>query len=111
MSNILKALQKAGFVVNRLLIPYLFDAVRCFETGHATREDIDVGIKLGLGHPMGPLSLLDLIGLDVASNIGDVLFDSYRESRFAPPTLIRRMVSAGRIGRKAGRGFYEYGEC
>ncbi len=99
-----------GFIVNRLLIPYLFDAVRCLEAGQATREDIDAGIRLGLGHPMGPLALLDLIGLDVACHIGDILFEAYREPRFAPPTLLRRMVSAGRLGRKTGRGLYEYGE-
>lgn len=99
-----------GFIVNRLLIPYLLDAVRCYEAGLATREDIDNGVKLGLSHPMGPLALLDFIGLDVTCNIADILFDAYREARFAPPPLLRRMVQAGRLGRKTGRGFYEYKE-
>lgn len=97
-----------GFIVNRLLIPYLLDAVRCYEAGLATREDIDSGIRLGLGHPMGPLALLDFIGLDVACNIADILFDAYREPRFAPPPLLKRMVLAGRLGRKTGCGFYDY---
>jgi 3-hydroxybutyryl-CoA dehydrogenase len=100
---------RAGFIVNMLLIPYLNGAVRMLDEGFATREDIDTAINLGLGHPMGPLQLLDLIGLDTAVYVADVLFDEFKEPLFAPPPLLKRMVAAGRLGRKSGRGFYEYG--
>jgi 3-hydroxybutyryl-CoA dehydrogenase len=99
-----------AFVVNRLLVPYLLDAARCYEAGLASREDIDAGIKLGLGHPMGPLALIDFIGVDVVCHIADTLFDAYRDPRFAPPPLLRQMVHAGRLGRKSGAGFYHYQE-
>jgi 3-hydroxybutyryl-CoA dehydrogenase len=99
---------RAGFIVNTLLIPYLNDAIRMLEDGFATREDIDTAIHLGLNHPMGPLALADLIGLDTCLQIADVLHDEFREPRFAPPPLLKRLVSAGRLGRKTGRGFYEY---
>jgi 3-hydroxybutyryl-CoA dehydrogenase len=99
---------RAGFIVNTLLIPYLNDAIRMLEDGFATREDLDTAIHLGLNHPMGPLALADLIGLDTCLQIADVLYDEFREPRFAPPPLLRRMVSAGHLGRKTGRGFYEY---
>ena len=100
---------RAGFIVNALLIPYLNGAIRMLEDGFATREDIDTAIHLGLNHPMGPLRLIDLIGLDTHLFIADVLFEEFKEPTFAPPPLLRRMVTAGRLGRKAGRGFYDYG--
>ena len=99
---------RSGFVVNRLLVPYLLDAVRALEEGVATAADIDRGMQLGCGHPMGPLTLLDFIGLDTAVRIAEIMFDEYREPRFAPPPLLRRMVVAGLHGRKSGRGFYDY---
>ena len=99
---------RAGFIVNTLLIPYLNDAIRMLEDGFATREDIDTAIHLGLNHPMGPLALADLIGLDTCLQIAEVLYDEFRERRFAPPPLLRRMVAAGHLGRKSGRGFYGY---
>jgi 3-hydroxybutyryl-CoA dehydrogenase len=102
------ARDRSGFVVNRLLVPYLLDAVRALEQGVATVADIDRGMQLGCGHPMGPLTLLDFIGLDTAVRIADIMFDEYREARFAPPPLLRRMVAAGLHGRKSGRGFYDY---
>ena len=101
---------RAGFIVNALLIPYLNGAIRMLEDGFATREDIDTAIHLGLNHPMGPLRLIDLIGLDTHLFIADVLFEEFKEPTFAPPPLLRRMVTAGRLGRKAGRGFYDYGD-
>ena len=99
---------RAGFIVNMLLIPYLNGAVRMLDEGFSTREDIDAAVNLGLGHPMGPLQLLDLIGLDTALFVANVLFDEFKEPLFAPPPLLKRMVTAGRLGRKSGRGFYEY---
>jgi len=99
---------RAGFIVNALLIPYLNGAIRMLEDGFATREDIDTAIHLGLNHPMGPLRLIDLIGLDTHLFIADVLFEEFKEPTFAPPPLLRRMVTAGRLGRKVGRGFYDY---
>jgi 3-hydroxybutyryl-CoA dehydrogenase len=103
------AKDEAGFIVNRLLVPYLFDAIRLLQDGFATREDIDTAIHLGLAHPMGPLALTDLIGLDTMLAIGEVLHAEFRDARYAPPPLLRRMVAAGALGRKAGRGFYEHG--
>jgi 3-hydroxybutyryl-CoA dehydrogenase len=103
------AKDEAGFIVNRLLIPYLYDAARLLESGFATREDIDTAVSLGLAHPMGPLALMDLIGLDTMLGIGEVLFAEFRDPRFAPPPILRRMVAAGTIGRKSGLGFFEYG--
>jgi 3-hydroxybutyryl-CoA dehydrogenase len=99
---------RAGFIVNTLLIPYLNDAMRMLQDGFATREDLDAAIQLGLNHPMGPLRLADLIGLDTCLHIADVLYEEFRDPRFAPPPLLRRMVTAGKLGRKSGRGFYEY---
>lgn len=102
------ARDRPGFVVNRLLIPYLLDAVHALEAGVASVQDIDRGMRLGTGHHMGPFALLDFIGLDTAQRIAQVMFDELAESRFAPPPLLRRMVSAGLFGRKSGKGFYDY---
>ena len=103
------AKDEAGFIVNRLLIPYLCAAIRLLDAGFATREDIDASITLGLNHPMGPLRLADLIGLDTVLQIADVLFAEFREPAYAPPPRLRRMVAAGRLGRKSGAGFFDYG--
>jgi len=97
-----------GFIVNRLLIPYLLHAVRIYEDGLATKEDIDTAIKLGLNHPMGPLTLLDLVGLDTTLFIADAMFEEFKDPRYAAPSLLRRMVLAGHLGRKSGKGFYDY---
>jgi 3-hydroxybutyryl-CoA dehydrogenase len=105
----IRAHDNSGFVVNRLLVPYLLDAVRSLEEGVGSAEDIDKGMELGCGHPMGPLKLLDFVGLDTTYYIAQIMFDEYKEKRFAPPPLLKRMVLAGRLGRKSGRGFYEYG--
>ncbi len=99
---------RAGFIVNQLLVPYLLAAIRMLEEGFAAREDIDTAIRLGLNHPMGPLELVDLIGLDTTLQIAEVLHEEFREPSFVPPPLLRRMVAAGHLGRKVGRGFYEY---
>jgi 3-hydroxybutyryl-CoA dehydrogenase len=100
---------RAGFIVNTLLIPYLNDAIRMLEEGFASREDVDAAVHLGLNHPMGPLRLADLIGLDTCLQIANVLYEEFRDARYTPPPLLRRMVTAGHLGRKTGRGFYEYG--
>jgi len=97
-----------GFIVNRLLIPYILDAVRIYENGLASREDIDTAIKLGLNHPMGPLTLLDFVGLDTTLFIADAMYEEYKDPRYAAPPLLRRMVLAGHLGRKSGKGFYDY---
>jgi 3-hydroxybutyryl-CoA dehydrogenase len=102
------ARDRSGFVVNRLLVPYLLDAVRALEQGVGSAPDIDRGMQLGCGHPMGPLTLADFVGLDTLVRIAEIMFDEYREPRFAPPPLLRRMVAAGLHGRKSGRGFYDY---
>jgi 3-hydroxybutyryl-CoA dehydrogenase len=97
-----------GFIVNALLVPYLLDAVRMYENGFATKEDIDTGIRLGLNHPMGPLTLLDFVGLDTTLFIADEMFKELKDPRYAAPALLRRMVTAGYMGRKSGKGFYDY---
>jgi 3-hydroxybutyryl-CoA dehydrogenase len=99
---------KPGFIVNRLLVPYLLDAIRSYENGLGTIEDIDKGMKLGTGYPMGPFTLLDYVGLDTTYFIANIMFDEYREPQYAPPPLLKRMVLAGRLGRKSGQGFYKY---
>ena len=97
-----------GFIVNRLLVPYLLEAIRVLEAGVASRDDIDQAMKLGCGYPMGPFTLLDLVGLDTTLFVAEVMFQEFREGRFAPPPLLRRMVLAGQFGRKSGKGFYDY---
>jgi 3-hydroxybutyryl-CoA dehydrogenase len=97
-----------GFVVNRLLVPYLLDAVRIYESGVASKEDIDNGMKLGCGHPMGPLTLLDFVGLDTTYYIANIMFEEFKQPQYAAPPLLKRMVLAGYLGRKSGRGFYDY---
>jgi 3-hydroxybutyryl-CoA dehydrogenase len=97
-----------GFVVNRLLVPYLLEAIRLLESGVASKEDIDQAMKLGCGYPMGPFTLLDLVGLDTTLYVAEVMFQEFREPRFAPPPLLRRMVMAGHLGRKSGKGFYDH---
>jgi 3-hydroxybutyryl-CoA dehydrogenase len=99
---------KPGFIVNRLLVPYLLDAIRCYERGLGTLEDIDKGMKLGCGYPMGPFTLLDFVGLDTTYYIANIMFDEYKEAAFAAPPLLKRMVLAGKLGRKSGEGFYKY---
>ena len=99
---------RAGFIVNMLLIPYLLEAIRMYESGFASREDIDLGMMLGTNHPMGPLTLLDYVGLDTTYFIANILFDEFREPKYGPPPLLKQMVTAGFNGRKAGRGFYHY---
>jgi 3-hydroxybutyryl-CoA dehydrogenase len=99
---------RPGFIVNRLLVPYLLDAIRAYENGLGTLEDIDKGMKLGCGYPMGPFTLLDFVGLDTTYYIANIMFEEFREPAYAPPPLLKRMVLAGRMGRKSGHGFYKY---
>jgi 3-hydroxybutyryl-CoA dehydrogenase len=106
--TLVHAKDKTGFIVNRLLVPYMLDAIRAYEEGVGSIEEIDVAMKAGANHPMGPLTLLDFVGLDTTKAIADVMFDEYRERRFAAPPTLRKMVSAGWYGRKSGRGFYDY---
>jgi 3-hydroxybutyryl-CoA dehydrogenase len=103
-----QAKDKTGFIVNRLLVPFLFDGMRAFEEGVGSIEEIDAAMKAGANHPMGPLLLSDFVGLDTLKSIGDIMFDEYREKRFAAPPTLRKMVAAGYYGRKSGRGFYDY---
>lgn len=99
---------RSGFIVNFLLVPYLVAAIRLLDDGHATKEDIDNGMMLGCGHPMGPLTLCDLIGIDTIHHVAVAMFDEYKEQLYAPSPLLSRMVEGGLLGRKTGRGFYEY---
>ena len=103
-----QAKDATAFIVNRLLVPYLLDAIRVYEGGLASLEDIDQAMKLGCGYPMGPFTLLDLVGLDTTMYVAEVMFEEFREPRYAPPPLLKRMVMAGHLGRKTGRGFYTY---
>ncbi len=105
-----RAHDSTGFIVNRLLVPYLLDAIRALEEGVGSIEDIDNSMRLGCGHPMGPLTLLDFVGLDTTYYIANIMFEEFRERRFASPPLLKRMVLAGWNGRKAGRGFYDYAD-
>jgi 3-hydroxybutyryl-CoA dehydrogenase len=102
------ASDNSGFIVNRLLVPYLLDAIRALEEGVGSVEDIDKGMQLGCGYPMGPFTLLDFVGLDTTYYIANIMFEEYREKRFAPPPLLKQMVLAGRLGKKSGRGFYDH---
>jgi 3-hydroxybutyryl-CoA dehydrogenase len=102
------ARDQSGFIVNRLLIPYMLDAIRALENGVGSVTDIDAGMQLGAGYPMGPFTLLDFVGLDTVQRVAEVMFDEYREQRFAPPPLLRRLVLAGHLGRKSGRGFFDH---
>ena len=102
------AKDNSGFVVNLLLVPYLIDAINALESGVASVADIDKGMQLGTGYPMGPFTLLDFVGLDTTYKIAEIMFDEYREKRYAPPPLLKRMVMAGMFGRKSGKGFYDY---
>jgi 3-hydroxybutyryl-CoA dehydrogenase len=104
----IRAKDSSGFVVNLLLIPYMIDAIKALESNVASVEDIDKGMQLGAGHPMGPFTLLDFVGLDTVHKIAEIMFTEYRESRYAPPPLLKRMVLAGMLGRKSGKGFYDY---
>jgi len=106
---VVHAKDRAGFIVNMLLVPYIIDAIRMYESGFASKEDIDQGMVNGAGYPMGPLTLSDLIGLDTMLFVAESLYDEFREPRYAPPPLLKRMVEAGLLGRKVGRGFYDYG--
>jgi 3-hydroxybutyryl-CoA dehydrogenase len=102
------AKDKTGFIVNRLLVPYLLDAIRAYEEGVGSIDQIDAAMKAGANHPMGPFTLLDFVGLDTTKSIADIMFDEYRERRFAAPPTLRKMVAAGYYGRKSGKGFYDY---
>lgn len=106
--TVVHAKDRAGFIVNMLLCPYVIDAIRMYESGFATMEDIDAGMVNGANYPMGPLALSDLIGNDTMLAVAESLFEEFREARYAPPPLLKRMVEAGLLGRKTGRGFYEY---
>src|SRR3954454_14900936 len=106
--TVVHARDKAGFIVNRLLIRYLLDAIRAFEEGFGSIEQIDAAMKGGANHPMGPFQLLDFVGLDTTHSVGEIMFNEFRERRFAPPPTLRKLVTAGHLGRKTGRGFYDY---
>jgi 3-hydroxybutyryl-CoA dehydrogenase len=106
--EVIQATDRAGFIVNALLNPYTMAAIRMYEGGFATREDIDKGMMLGTNHPMGPLALCDFVGLDIVLAVAEVLYEEFKDPFYAPPPLLRRMVEAGLLGRKTGRGFYEY---
>ena len=107
----IRTTDRSGFIVNRLLVPYLLDAVRALEEGVGNVENIDKGMKLGCGYPMGPFTLLDFVGLDTTYYIANIMFEEFRERRFAPPPLLKRLVLAGHHGKKTGRGFYDYGDA
>lgn len=106
----IRARDSSGFVVNLLLVPYMLDAINALQANVATVEDIDKGMQLGAGHPMGPFTLLDFVGLDTVHKIAEIMFDEYREKRYAPPPLLKRMVLAGMYGKKSGKGFYDYSQ-
>jgi 3-hydroxybutyryl-CoA dehydrogenase len=106
--RVIVAKDRAGFIVNMLLVPYLLEAIRMYESGFASREDIDLGMVLGTNYPMGPLTLLDYVGLDTTYYIANILYEELHEPKYAPPPLLKQMVTAGYLGRKSGRGFYDY---
>jgi len=106
--TVVRCKDKTGFIVNRLLVPYMLDAIRAFEEGTGTIDEIDTAMKGGAAHPMGPFTLLDFVGLDTTASIADIMFNEYREKRFAAPPTLRKLVAAGYYGKKSGRGFYDY---
>ncbi|MEU4377246.1 3-hydroxybutyryl-CoA dehydrogenase [Pseudonocardia alni] len=106
--TVVRSHDRSGFVVNALLVPYLLGAIRMYESGFASAADIDTGMRLGCGHPMGPLALCDLIGLDTIAAVAESLYDEFREAHYAPPPILRRMVASGRLGRKTGHGFHRH---
>ena len=106
--TVVRATDKPGFIVNRLLVPYMVDAIRALEQGVGSVQDIDEGMRLGCGYPMGPFALLDFVGLETTYYIANIMFDEFKDSRYAPPTLLKRMVQAGMYGKKTGKGFYDY---
>ena len=106
--TVVRATDKPGFIVNRLLVPYMVDAIRALEQGVGSVQDIDDAMRLGCGYPMGPFALLDFVGIETTYYIANIMFDEFKESRYAPPTLLKRMVQAGMYGRKSGKGFYDY---
>jgi 3-hydroxybutyryl-CoA dehydrogenase len=106
--TVVRATDKPGFIVNRLLVPYMVDAIRALEQGVGTVQDIDEAMKLGCGYPMGPFTLLDFVGIETTYYIANIMFDEFKEARYAPPTLLKRMVQAGMYGKKTGKGFYDY---
>jgi 3-hydroxybutyryl-CoA dehydrogenase len=106
--TVVRCKDKTGFIVNRLLVPYMLDAIRAFEEGTGSIEEIDTAMKGGAAHPMGPFTLLDFVGLDTTASIADIMFNEYREKRFAAPPTLRKLVAAGFYGKKSGRGFYDY---
>lgn len=108
--QVIHAADRAGFIVNALLVPYILSAIRMFESGFATKEDIDRGMVAGANHPMGPLALADLIGLDTLESVAESMYDEFRDSSCVPPALLSRMIEAGLLGRKTGQGFYDYGD-
>ncbi len=108
--TVVRTSDRSGFIVNRLLVPYMLDAIRAYENGVGTIVDIDNAMKLGCGHPMGPFTLLDFVGLETTYYIANIMFEEFREQRFAPPPLLKRMVLAGLLGRKSGLGFYDYSD-
>ena len=108
--TVVQTSDKTGFIVNRLLVPYMLDAIRVYEEGLASTIDIDNGMKLGCGHPMGPSTLCDFVGLDTLYYISEIMFNDFHEKRFASPSLLKRMVQAGLLGRKSGKGFYDYSD-
>lgn len=108
--TVVQTSDRTGFIVNRLLVPFLLDGIRVLEEGLATTVDIDNAMKLGCNHPLGPLALADFVGLDTTLYVANIMFDEFRERRFAPPPILKRMVQAGLLGRKSGRGFYDYSD-
>jgi len=106
--TVVRATDKPGFIVNRLLVPYMVDAIRALEQGVGSVQDIDEAMKLGCGYPMGPFTLLDFVGIETTYYIANIMFDEFKEARYAPPTLLKRMVQAGMYGKKSGQGFYDY---
>ena len=106
--TVVRATDKPGFIVNRLLVPYMVDAIRALEQGVGSVQDIDEAMKLGCGYPMGPFTLLDFVGIETTYYIANIMFDEFKEARYAPPTLLKRMVQAGMYGKKSGKGFYDY---